>query len=168
MKNGRGQRRTTMRGTRTNRRHSNPARVTRLRPKDASRIVRAPNLWDEKPDLQATREYLRDARNVFLLAVEGPTPVGFLRATSLRQIKSRYPQMFLYEIGVTHGHRRRGVGRALVRWLLDYCRKNDFEEIFVLTSPGNRAAVRLYRATGALTETEADRMFVYRLGAPRR
>lgn len=152
-----------MSGTHADPGDPNAVIVTRLRRKDASRIARAPHLFDERPDLRAIRSYLDDPRDVFLLASEGSTPVGFLRGTALRQITTRRRQMFLYEIGVGRRYRRSGVGRALVRWLLDYCRKNGFEEVFVLTSPGNRAAVQLYRSTGAVTETKADRMFVYRL-----
>ena len=154
--------------TRATRGRPNAVHVARLRRKDASRITGLTDLFDEKPDPRATRDYLSDPRNVFLLATEGTTPVGFLRATSLRQITTRRAQMFLYELGVHRRHRRKGVGRALIGWLLEYCRRNDFDEIFVLTSPGNRAAVRLYRSTGAVTETKADRMFVYRLGPDRR
>ena len=156
-----------MTATATDRTSPNAVRVLRLRRSDASRVVGASRLFDERPDVRATREYLADTRNLFLLAAVGPTPVGFLRGTSLRQITTRRAQMFLYEIGVDRRYRRRGVGRALVQWLLDYCREHEFDEIFVLTSPGNRAAVRLYRGTGAVTETKADRLFVYRL-APRR
>jgi ribosomal protein S18 acetylase RimI-like enzyme len=75
--------------------------------------------------------------------------------------------MFLYEIEVRPGHRRRGVGRALITALLNYCRANHFEEVFVFTDPANSAAVGLYRSTGAVTETPADRMFVYQLADAR-
>lgn len=156
-----------MGATHPKRKGSTTLTITRLRREHASRIARAPELFDEKTDLRATREYLGDSRNIFLLASQGSTPVGFLRGTSLHQIKTPRRQMLLYEIGVHHRYRRRGVGRALVNWLLDYCRRNHFDEVFVLTSPGNRAAVRLYRSTGAVTETKADRMFVYPLGPKR-
>jgi ribosomal protein S18 acetylase RimI-like enzyme len=135
--------------------------VRRLAPGKEGEILRATSLFDEPPDPAAVRSYLRDDRNVFLLAYEGDEPVGFLRGTELAQLKSRRNQMFLYEIAVDRGARRRGTGRALIEWLLRHCRERGFEEIFVYTDPSNEAAVRLYRSTGATTETPADRMFVY-------
>jgi ribosomal protein S18 acetylase RimI-like enzyme len=137
--------------------------VRRLRPGDEVRVVRAARLFDDPPKLAASRAYLQDERNVFLLAEEGRTAVGFLRATELPQLKSRRPQMFLYEISVASASRRTGVGRRLVLWLLRYCRARRFEEVFVLTDPANTAAVRLYETAGGVTETAGDRMYVSRL-----
>jgi ribosomal protein S18 acetylase RimI-like enzyme len=147
----------------TRSRRSDGLRVVRLGRARAAEVVRARRLFDRPPDLRATRAYLGDPRNVFLLASQNSVPVGFLRGTALAQIGSRRPQMFLYEIGVDRRFRGRGAGRALVRALLRYCRDHGFEEVFVLTSPENRPAVRLYRSTGGRTETRADRMYVYRL-----
>lgn len=118
-------------------------------------------LFDSPPLAEALREYLADERNVFLLASEGDRAVGFLRGSTLRQLRTVRRQMFIYEIGVAGAHRRQGIGRALIEALLHYCRSNDFEEAFVLTDAGNEAAVNLYRSTGAVTENPADRMFVY-------
>ncbi len=137
--------------------------VLRLGPRDLPRLAAAPDLFDEPVSEPAARAYLEDDRNVFFLAVEDGRPVGFLRGTSLRQVATMRPQMFIYEIGVDVRYRRRGIGRALIGALLDYCRDHDFEEAFVLTDPGNAAASALYRTTGAVTETPADRMYVYRL-----
>jgi [ribosomal protein S18]-alanine N-acetyltransferase len=143
--------------------------VTRVRAPDAARVARvARALFDEPADRIALENYLADSRNIFLLASAGGEAVGFLRGTSLRQIRTRRPQMFLYEVSVAPAYRRWGVGRALVNRLLVYCRTHRFAEAFVFTDPANRAAVGLYRATGAVTETPADRMFVYRLRSRRR
>jgi ribosomal protein S18 acetylase RimI-like enzyme len=138
-------------------------RVERLGPGDEDRILRAGHLFDEPPDPSAVRAYLEDYRNIFLLAYEGETAVGFLRGTELRQLKTERKQMFLYEIAVDATFRRRGIGRELVRFLLRDCRIRGYEEVFVFTDPANQAAVELYRTTGAVTETPADRMFVYQL-----
>jgi ribosomal protein S18 acetylase RimI-like enzyme len=138
-------------------------RIRRLRVGDEGELVRSPTRFDEPADPGAGRDYLADPRNVFLMAYEGEIAVGFVRGTELGQLKSRQKQMFLYEIAVDERVRRRGVARALVEELLAYCRASGFEEAFVFTDPSNVAAVGLYRSTGAVTETPADRMFVYRL-----
>jgi ribosomal protein S18 acetylase RimI-like enzyme len=146
------------------RRRAPEFRVVRVRATAAARVAReAEPLFDEPADLAALNRYLSDRRNVFFLAYAGSAVVGFLRGTALDQIHSRRPQMFLYEVSVAPSYRRRGVGRALVERLLEYCRDRGFDEAFVFTDPANRPAVALYRGTGAITETPRDRMFVYRL-----
>ncbi|MGA7845773.1 MAG: GNAT family N-acetyltransferase [Thermoplasmata archaeon] len=135
-----------------------------MRPAGTTRLAKvAEPLLDAPADLGALRRYLTDRRNIFLLASVGSRTVGFLRGTSLGQVHTRRPQMFLYEVAVAPACRRRGVGRALVEHLLAYCRARRFDEVFVFTDPGNRPAVALYRGTGAITETPRDRMFVYPL-----
>lgn len=146
--------------------------IRELSPGDVHWVVRSDALFDDPTEPGAAEAYLADPANVFFLALDGERPIGFARGTVLRQLKTRRGQMFLYEIAVDPAHQRRGVGRALVVRLLEYCRAHDLEEAFVFTDPGNAAAVGLYRATGAVTETPADRMFVYALpaapGRPRR
>jgi ribosomal protein S18 acetylase RimI-like enzyme len=137
--------------------------IRRLGPGDEFEVVRGAYLFDEPPDPTAVRSYLADERNVLLLAYDEEAPVGFLRGTELDQLKWPRKQMFLYEIEVAPGFRRQGVGKELIETLLQWCRERDLEEVFVFTDPANEAAVRLYRSTGAVTETPADRMFVYRL-----
>jgi ribosomal protein S18 acetylase RimI-like enzyme len=138
--------------------------IRRLGSQDVPEVVRAARLFDEPPDPAAVHTYLRDDRNIFLLASEGDTPVGYLRGTELGQLKNERRQLFLYEVAVAEERRRQGVGRELVRALLRSCEVGGFEEIFVFTDdPANVAAERLYRSTGAITETVGDRMFVYKL-----
>ncbi|MGA8302264.1 MAG: GNAT family N-acetyltransferase [Thermoplasmata archaeon] len=138
-------------------------RVQRLGKDDTRDVLGAAHLFDEPPDPEAIVVYLGDPRNMLFLAYLGDVPVGFLRGTELNQLKSVRKQMFLYEVAVEEGHRRQGVGTELVRALLRHCREQNFEEIFVFTDdPQNIAAERLYRSTGARTETVGDRMYVYR------
>jgi ribosomal protein S18 acetylase RimI-like enzyme len=146
------------------RRNAAAIRVVRVRAKYAVWVAQAAApLFEHPADVPALRKYLSDSRNIFLLAVDHGTAIGFLRGTKLDQIHTRHPQMFLYEVGVAPSHRRRGVGRALVEGFLQHCRRLRCDEAFVFTDPQNRPAVALYRSTGAVTETPRDRMFVYRL-----
>lgn len=138
-------------------------RILRLRPRDVDWLLRSPKLFDDPAERVASRAYLGDPANIFLLAIDGGAGVGFLRGTALRQPHTRRRQMFLYEIAVLPEFQRRGIARALIQRLIRYCPARRFDEIFVFTSPNNRPAVRLYRSTGGRTETDADRMFVYPL-----
>ena len=127
-------------------------------------MLHAGYLFDSgTPEVSAVRAYLADLRNVLLFAFEGSEALAFLRATELLQLSTRRKQMFLYEIGVDEDFRRHGIGKALINTLLKDCRERGFEEVFVFTDPANVAAVALYRSAGAVTETPADRMFVFPL-----
>ncbi|HEV2165859.1 MAG TPA: GNAT family N-acetyltransferase [Thermoplasmata archaeon] len=138
--------------------------IRRLSEGESSEVLGAAPLFDEPPDPDAVRAYLANDRNVFFLARSGSLPVGFLRGTGLDQIHSGRRQMFLYEVFVDAAWRRQGIGRALIRALLEYCRTRKFEELFVFTDdPSNMAAHQLYRSTGGRTETVGERMYVYRL-----
>ncbi len=138
-------------------------RVRRLLPGDELAVVHAGYLFDETPDVAAVRAYLADLRNILLMAFEGSEALGFLRGTELLQLTTRRRQMFLYEISVDEDFRRHGIGKALITTLLRDCRERGFEEVFVFTDPSNAAAVALYRSTGGVTETPADRMYVFTL-----
>lgn len=139
-------------------------RVRRLLPGDELAVLHAGYLFEEDVhDVAAVRAYLADLRNVLLFAFEGSEALGYLRGTELLQLTSRRKQMFLYEISVDEDFRRHGIGKALITTLLHDCRNRGFEEVFVFTDPANLPAVALYRSTGAVTETPADRMFVYQL-----
>ncbi|HYA69955.1 MAG TPA: GNAT family N-acetyltransferase [Thermoplasmata archaeon] len=139
-------------------------RIRRLLPGDELAVLNAGYLFDgEVPDLAAVRAYLADTRNVLLFAFEGSEALGYLRGTELLQLNSRRKQMFLYDISVDEDFRGRGIGKALVSTLLKDCRERGFAEAFVFTDPANIAAVALYRSSGGITETPADRMFVFPL-----
>lgn len=141
-------------------------RIRALQARDAHLLTRANALFDDPTDPVAATRYLADRANLFLLALDDGEPVGFLRGTGLRQLSTRRRQMFLYEIAVAPSHQRRGIARALIERMLRYCRARHFDEVFVFTDPSNGPAVGLYRSTGAVTETPADRMFVYSLRRP--
>ncbi|MGA7476838.1 MAG: GNAT family N-acetyltransferase [Thermoplasmata archaeon] len=138
-------------------------RVRRMDPGTELEVLRLGHLLEEPPELSAVRAYLSDDRNVFLTAYEGSEAVGFLRGTTLTQLRSKRKRFFLEGIAVEESFRRRGVGKALITSLLRDCRELGFEDVFVTVDPTNAPAVRLYLTTGALPEVAAERMFVYRL-----
>jgi len=105
---------------------------------------------------EAAEAFLADERNLAYAAYAGDEPVGYVRGVVLTRPDDVRPQVFLYDITVAEGARRRGAGRALVEALLDDCRRLGACEMFVLTNRSNAAAMGLYTATGAVSDAGDD------------
>lgn len=105
----------------------------------------------------AAAAFLADGRNVAYAAYgDGGEAVGYARAVVLTRPDDVRPQVFLYDIGVREGARRRGYGAALVRALLAECVALGASEMFVLTNRSNAAAMALYTSTGAVSDAGDD------------
>lgn len=54
----------------------------------------------------------------------------------------------IINIAVAEAHRRRGVGRALLRWIVRVCRRSGAELLWLRVRASNRGARRFYRRMG--------------------
>ena len=63
-------------------------------------------------------------------------------------------EMFLYELAVAEGARRRGIGRRLVEALAELARRRGCYAMWVLADADNEAAQRTYGAAGARREDD--------------
>lgn len=54
----------------------------------------------------------------------------------------------LLTIGVATAQQRKGLGRAMLREILETARKNKMHRVFLEVRPSNAAAIALYRSTG--------------------
>lgn len=70
-------------------------------------------------------------------------------------------ELLLYSLDVAGSHRRRGIGRALVQAFVDRARSLGFDEVWVLTEPGNEAANATYRSVGPPSERHESVMYVW-------
>ena len=66
----------------------------------------------------------------------------------------------LVRMSVSRKHRRKGIGRALVSYLLDIARQQGFTRVVVTTEPDWEDAIGLYRHCG-FTEYKRDDVDVY-------
>jgi aminoglycoside 3-N-acetyltransferase I len=105
-------------------------------------------------DVHLNRMLDREDFHVWVARAEGKV-VGGLSAYEMSMFDQEQTEMFLYEIGVGEGHRRKGIARALVEALRITCAERGIEVIFVGTEPHNTAAKRLYLSTGAKEELVA-------------
>jgi ribosomal protein S18 acetylase RimI-like enzyme len=122
----------------------------------------APDVFDHPIDPQATDAFLRDPRHQIAVAVEDNVVVGFVSAVHYVHPDKPRPELWINEVGVAPTHQGRGVGKDLMRAILEAARGIGCAEVWVLTDRANVAAMRLYASTGG-TEPSDQVMFTFRL-----
>jgi [ribosomal protein S18]-alanine N-acetyltransferase len=134
--------------------------VRRLRPGDEAVVER---LATQGPPARAA-ELLADDRTLFLVAFEQEEPVGFVLAYELIRRHGEPSRLFVYEVDVEPGHRRHGIGGALMRELGRSARERAIARGWVLTDRTNEAAMALYASAGGVHPHE-ETMWEFRYGA---
>jgi aminoglycoside 3-N-acetyltransferase I len=142
--------------------------VKRLLPGDEELAQRAINTI--KPAQERSREdvtvdymhkFLKQEKNVLIVASEQGRPAGFALAYRLDRVDRDQAMMLFYEIAVLESHRRRGIAAAMVNRLKEICRHHKVMKMWVCTSKSNAAAIHLYRSTGRRQGSDEDVMFLY-------
>jgi ribosomal protein S18 acetylase RimI-like enzyme len=122
-------------------------RIERLGAGDAARVVAAGDLFDDPPTPQLAQRFLaRPGHHLLVASVDG-ADVGFVSGVETTH-PDKGTEMILYELGVAEGHRRQGIGRALVQALADLAADHGCYGMWVATEAGNDAALATYRSAG--------------------
>jgi ribosomal protein S18 acetylase RimI-like enzyme len=139
------------------------AEIRVLGPDDEAVLTRvAPGVFDHDVDPALSAEFLRDPRHHLAVALESGTVVGF--ASGVHYVHPDKPaELWINEVGVAPTHQRQGLGRKLLQALFARGRELGCREAWVLTSPANGAAVRLYEAVGGIDMADPPVMFTFRL-----
>jgi aminoglycoside 3-N-acetyltransferase I len=94
------------------------------------------------------RERLSDMAFFCVVAVDQPgTIIGGLAAYELKKFEQERSEVYIYDLAVDAGHRRRGIATALIRTLGEAARKRGAWVMFVQADVGeeDEAANALYR-----------------------
>jgi aminoglycoside 3-N-acetyltransferase I len=89
----------------------------------------------------------RDAFWAFA-AFDGEEIVGGLTAHELPMTRAEARELFIYDIAVHADHRRRGIGRQLVRAVRDAAAHAGLDVVFVAADLDDTHALDFYRALG--------------------
>jgi ribosomal protein S18 acetylase RimI-like enzyme len=138
-----------------------------LGPGDAGVLANVlPGVFDGEIDATAVREFLANPHHHLAVAIEAGAVIGFASAIDYVHPDKPRPELWIDEVGVAPEHQGRGVGRAVLRALLDRARGMGCGQAWVLTDRGNRAALRLYAAAGGCETPEQPVMFEFDFDAP--
>ncbi len=91
---------------------------------------------------------------------------GFLTAHRLQRFDARQAEILLYEIGIHEDFRQRGIGKALIETGKLWAAEVGADEVWVLTSSSNTAAMRLYASSGGKEDVPGTTMFTF--GIPKK
>ncbi len=65
----------------------------------------------------------------------------------LDQYYSEKPLAYLYDLAVLTEYQRKGVGKNLIKYTIEYCRQRGFKEVFVQADKVDGYAIDFYRLT---------------------
>jgi GNAT superfamily N-acetyltransferase len=137
-------------------------RARRATEADVAEVRRFEEAFDHRVLLNETRRFLADDRHHLVLGYVDGRPAGFVSAVEVFHPDKR-GELFLNEIGVVDGERRRGVARALIEELKAIGRELGCVALWVLTDEGNAPAMELYRSSGGRWDGNPSVMFEYDL-----
>ena len=86
--------------------------------------------------------------------------IGFSYAYVLPRFQ--HTELLIYSVDVHEGHRRSGVGRALIERLKTLCADRGWAAMWVLTNESNAPAMALYQSAGGVRPNPDDVMFDFR------
>lgn len=134
-----------------------------LNSSDDSALERvAPDVFDNVLDPALAAEFLRDPRHHLAVAIDQGEVIGF--ASGVHYVHPDKPaELWINEVGVAPTHHGRGIGKAIIRALLEHATRLGCREAWVLTDRSNQAAMRLYASTGGEEAPGEHVLFTYDL-----
>ncbi|MEV1043636.1 GNAT family N-acetyltransferase [Streptomyces sp. NPDC049916] len=124
----------------------------------------AAHLFDAPPRAEWAAGFLAADGHLMLIAYVDGVPAGFVTGVEMLH-PDKGSEMCLYELGVDERFRRRGIGGALTRALVDVARERGCYDVWVGVEPDNDAALATYRSAGAVPDGGCA-VLVWEFGTP--
>ena len=120
-------------------------------------LVAFGEIFEEDIDYPS-KEYLTKllrSEQLVITAKGGNEVVGGLTAYVLVNYQVEGASIYIYDLGVKESFRNNGIGKSLIKFLIDYSKQNNIQDIFVDTEQiDNEEAIAFYNKTGFNTETK--------------
>jgi ribosomal protein S18 acetylase RimI-like enzyme len=129
-----------------------PFELRLLGPDDAMVLERvADGVFDEPINPALAGEFLKDPRHHLIVALHQQSVVGMITAVTYVH-PDKAAQLWINEVGVAPSHQRQGIGRAMLRAMLDHGWTMGCTEAWLGTEHDNVAARGLYEDAGSVAE----------------
>jgi aminoglycoside 3-N-acetyltransferase I len=85
---------------------------------------------------------------ITVVAMKGEEVIGGLAAYELDKFEQERREIYIYDLAVLEGHRRRGIATGLINELRKIAAERNAYVIFVQADPGDDPAIALYESLG--------------------
>lgn len=82
------------------------------------------------------------------VAEEDSNVIGYVASQTVSFIRGYDKQLWVEYIVVQSEFRKRGIGLALLRKLIDYARRHSIDQIYATINPDNEASIKLHLKAG--------------------
>ncbi len=123
----------------------------------------AEDVFDDSIIESAAREFLNDPRHRLIVAIDNGTVVGFVSAVIYVHPDQPAPELWINEVGVAPTHQGQGIGKALMKRMLEEAKASGCKEAWVLTERDNAPAMKLYKSVGGIEKKSDTVMFEFEL-----
>jgi ribosomal protein S18 acetylase RimI-like enzyme len=123
----------------------------------------AGDVFDNPIDEAFASEFLNDPRHHIVVGLSGGVIVGFASAVHYVH-PDKPPELWINEVGVAPTHQRQGIGKAILKELLQLGRGLGCTSAWVLTDRSNEPASRLYGSTGGQIDPGDTVMYEFEIG----
>ena len=103
---------------------------------------------DARPSHEYLQALLANEYFLALVALHGAEVVGGLAAYQLRKFEQARSEIYIYDLAVAAGHRRRGVATALILELKRIAAERGAWVVYVQADLGDDPAIALYTKLG--------------------
>jgi aminoglycoside 3-N-acetyltransferase I len=102
----------------------------------------------KRPSAAYLKELLGGDSFIALAALKDGQVVGGLAAYELKKFEQQRSEIYIYDLGVSVGHRREGIATALINELQKIAASRAVYVIFVQADIGDEPAIALYTKLG--------------------
>ena len=137
--------------------------ISQLRPNSIAEFSALIRIFEEvfewknfiMPSFSHYEKLLANPAFLVFVAKERDKIVGGLTVHILQKYDTEKPSAYIYDLAVITVLQRKGIGRLLIAAVIDYCKKNGFDEAFVQAETEDLQAVNFYRTTPFSEELQA-------------
>ncbi len=121
------------------------------------------NLENSPITISHLEKLLKDDRSYLFAAIIDNIVVGYTLAYRFPSLYAVENLAYLYDIEVLPKHRKKGIGRQLIKALITHLKNDEVNELWLGTAVDNISAQSLFTATGGFKSGETFYDYTYNL-----